>query len=401
VYRSSRVLGTKLDAYYDLWQDLNSRINEVFSSIKTVILSGSQEREWDHFKKQSQKAYDTAYWRSRRENWYLFWQEFLVQCSRVMVFGLGCYRVFEHQLTPGDVVMFVAYISEIYGPVETLSGLGITIQERAASFGRALRLLKEPGTQKKGELLHDGPGRLEFNDVHFGYTQEREVLQGVSLILRPGAITGLVGPSGAGKTTLADLVLHLYEPKSGIISIDGQNLAGIDVSSLRSAIAVVAADGAVFGDTLLDNIRYKRPHATLAEVQEAARMAGLDKTIQRLPHGLKTEIGERGMGLSVGERQRLQIARALVSRPRLLILDEATANLDFATEREVKEAIETMRGRLTSLVIAHRYSMVRNADFVYVLDNGVIAESGTPAALLMTGGWFSRLAGNAREKESA
>jgi ABC-type multidrug transport system fused ATPase/permease subunit len=225
----------------------------------------------------------------------------------------------------------------------------------------------------------------------------RDVLRQLNLTLEPGKTTVLAGPSGAGKTTTADLLLKLYEPWSGDIFIDGYKLSGAGPESIRRAIGLVAADGVVFRGTLADNIRYKRPHASDAKVLEAALAAGLSRTLERLPQGLATEVGEDGVGLSAGERQRLQIARILVDEPRLLVLDEATANLDYATELEVKNALTLLSPRPTMLVIAHRYTMMKESDYVYVIKDGQVIEQGTPAELLTTGGWFAQLAAQSGE----
>jgi ABC-type multidrug transport system fused ATPase/permease subunit len=251
---------------------------------------------------------------------------------------------------------------------------------------------------KTGKALVIREGKIEFDKVRFGYTPEREVLKGISFTLSPGQVTALIGTSGAGKTTTVDLLMRLYEPTAGRILIDGQDIRELDAASVRGQIGMVSTDGAVFRGTLADNIRYKRPDATEEEVYQAAMAAGMQATLQRLPQGLQTLVGESGIGLSVGERQRIQIARMLVARPRILVLDEATANLDFATEAEVKRTLEEIRRNSTVLIIAHRFSMVRDADRVIVLSEGEVMEEGSPAELLEKGGWFADFAGSAEEE---
>jgi ABC-type multidrug transport system fused ATPase/permease subunit len=299
--------------------------------------------------------------------------------------------VLDSRLTPGDVVMFVAYLDRIYDPIDSLSSIAVNLQQHMASLNRAVRLLHTHPVEPSGAELLAGPGAVEFRRVAFSYGP-REVLRGISFTAEAGKVTAIIGPSGAGKTTAADLLLKLWEPDSGEIRIDGQCLSQLDPSSVRRAIGMVAADGAIFRGTLAENIRYKRPVATDEQVHDAAIAAGLAGLLGRLPQGLATEIGERGVGLSVGERQRLQIARILVDQPRILVLDEATANLDYATELEVKKALSGLAYQPTTLVIAHRYSMVKDADHVIVMDGGRIVEQGTPAQLVAAHGWFAQLA---------
>jgi ABC-type multidrug transport system fused ATPase/permease subunit len=389
---AARRLESGMAEYYVMWENISVRLQDALAAIKTVKLSGAEPREASGLRAASETAYNDYLVRNRLANSYLFLQSAISHFSKALVLGYGGWMVMDQRLTPGDVVMFVAYLDRLYDPIDSLSSIAVNLQQHLASLNRAIRLLRTGPEEAGGAALLPGAGKVEFRDVRFAYVREREVLRGVSFTLEAGKMTALVGPSGAGKSTTADLLLKLWEPKSGEIRIDGQTLSQVAPSSVRRAIGMVAADGAVFRGSLADNIRYKCPDATDREVSEAALAAGLGNTLERLPAGLNAEVGEGGLRLSVGERQRLQIARILADQPRILVLDEATANLDFATEDEVKLALSRLRDRTTMLVIAHRYSMVKNADYVVVMDEGRIVEQGAPHQLIAAGGWFAKLA---------
>jgi ABC-type multidrug transport system fused ATPase/permease subunit len=396
VRRSTIRLESGLAGYYEMWEGISARIQDALGAIKTVKLSGAEARETERLQRESGAAYQKYIDRNRLANSYLFWQTAVNYVSQSVLLGYGGYLVLKGELTPGDVVMFVAYLDRLFTPVESLSGVIVSLQEHLASFKRALRLQQAGTPERSGVPLTATRGEIELRNLTFGYAPGRPVLHDVSLRIPAGSVTALVGPSGAGKTTICDLLLKLYEPQSGSIAIDGQDLVDVDPASIRRQIGLVAADGAIFRGTLADNIRYKRPEASDAEVLAAAHSAGLAQALARLPEGLDTEIGERGLGLSVGERQRLQIARVLVSEPLVLVLDEATANLDYATENDIRGALFNLPQRPTTLVIAHRYSMVREAEHVIVLDGGRVAAQGSIAEVSAASPWFARFAAGAQ-----
>ncbi|MSV32325.1 MAG: ABC transporter ATP-binding protein [Bryobacterales bacterium] len=383
---------TGLEPYYELWENISARITGAIANVKTVKLSGAEAREEQRLDRESAYAYDVYVKRIRTAQSYYIWQSLLSNLSKSMVLGYGGWLVLLHRLTPGDVVMFAAYLDRLFAPVDSLNNIAVSLQQHLISLNRAIRLRDEGPVEEPGPDLAPGPGKVEFRNVSFSYIPGREVLKGLNITLEAGKTTALAGPSGAGKTTTADLLLKLFEPTGGDITIDGHSIAEAGPAAVRRAIGVVATDGAVFRGTLAENIRYKRPDATIEEVKAAAMAAGLARLLERLPEGLETEIGENGVGLSVGERQRLQIARVLADKPRLLVLDEATANLDYATELEFKQSLLNLNPRPTTLIIAHRYTMIKEADYVYILNDGQVVEEGTPAELLAANGWFTQLA---------
>ena len=401
-WRMMRKLETRLDAYFGLWDEVTSHIQQAIAGIKTVLAHGAGEREAAAVGSTTRRAFSAYLERSRIENRYVFAQAMVINVSKAAALLLGGLKALEHQLTPGDVVLFLTYLDKVYDPIEGLTAIYTSLQEHLISIRRAEKLLdtpEAPGASRPAFV--PGPGAIEFRDVVFGYRKDRRVLDGVSFRIAAGEHVALVGPSGAGKTTIADLLAGLYAPQSGAIVVDGQSLADVAPQSLRAHIRTVATDGALFRATVAENVRYGRPEAGDAEVAEAAELAGLGRLLERLPGGLEAEIGERGVELSAGERQRVLLARAFVARPAVLVLDEATANLDFRTEASVKDAIRVLSKGRTTLVIAHRKSMVSGVDRVLVLRKGRIEQDGTPAALAAEPGWFHDLLAASDDEPSA
>jgi ATP-binding cassette, subfamily B, heavy metal transporter len=244
-------------------------------------------------------------------------------------------------------------------------------------------------------------GAIRFDDVHFAYEAERPILKGLSFEVPAGKRVAIVGPSGAGKSTISRLLFRLYDVSDGSIQIDGQDIRSVTQASLRAAIGMVPQDTVLFNDTIRYNIRYGRWDASDAEVVEAARLAQIDPLIRLAPKGYETQVGERGLKLSGGEKQRVAIARTVLKAPPILLLDEATSALDSHTEHEIQEALDRVSRNRTSLVIAHRLSTIVSADEIIVLDQGRIAERGTHVALLARGGLYAGMWNRQREAEAA
>ena len=398
---SWRLAGTierDAERYYGLWDEVASRVQQAIAGIKTVRAHAAESYEVSRVQEAAHEAYSTYRHRTRIENRYSYLQDCVISVSKACVLAVGGLKAIEHQLTPGDVVMFLAYLDRLFAPIEGLTGLYTTLQHHVVGVRRAHRLLEEPcpdravdeprgGDDVLAPLCVNG-GNVRFENVCFAYNGSRPVLERVSFELKAGQRIALVGPSGAGKTTVADLLVALYRPQGGEIFIDGQRLSGLSPPSIRAVVRTVATDGTIFRMSIRNNIRYGHADASEDAVCEAARLAGLEPVIERLSDGLDTIVGEQGVELSLGERQRILLARAFVARPSILILDEATANLDFRTEASIKRALEVISRDRTTLIVAHRRSMLTSVDRVLVLRDGRIEQDGTPADLLNQAGYF-------------
>ena len=297
-------------------------------------------------------------------------------------------------LQVGTIVAFIAYLARLYGPAAALIAVQIQIVSALAVFERIFNYLDmtpEAPQRPDAMALHDVRGEVVFENVRFQYVPERWALDGVSFRAQPGQLVAFVGPSGAGKTTIMQLVPRFYDPQEGRISLDGHDLRDLTLGSLRASIGIVAQETFLFHTTIAENLRYANVQATHAQLEAACKAANIYDFIVGLPDGFETVVGERGLKLSGGERQRVAIARVLLKDPRVLILDEATSSLDSTSEMLIQAALEPlMRGR-TSHVIAHRLSTVMRADVIHVVDAGRIVESGTHADLLARGGLYRSL----------
>ena len=326
--------------------------------------------------------------------WFIAAITAMVIIGPAVVWLFGGWLAVAGGLTIGTIVAFVAYLGRLYGPASTLAGVQVQVVSAFAVFERIFEYLDmEPEGAEKPDaaVLADVRGEIAFENVRFNYIPERAALDGVTFRVAPGQMAAFVGPSGAGKTTITQLVPRFYDPQSGAVRVDGHDVRDVTLASLRENIGIVTQETYLFHDTIESNLRYARPDATEAEVIAAARAANIHEFIASLPDGYGTIVGERGHKLSGGERQRLAIARVLLKNPRVLILDEATSALDSANEAAIQAALVPLLEGRTSLVIAHRLSTILDADVIFVVETGRIVEQGTHADLLARNGAYSRL----------
>jgi ATP-binding cassette subfamily B protein len=314
-------------------------------------------------------------------------------CGTAAIMWLGAHSVLAGRLTVGDILVFLAYLAALYGPLETLMYAPSATQGAAGSARRVLEILdtrREVEDRPHARPLTRVAGHVRIEHVTFGYEPHRPVLHDVSLEVRPGDTVAIIGPTGAGKSTIAGLVPRFYDPWSGRVTLDGVDLRDLELKSLRSQVAVVLQESFLFPMTIAENIAYGRPRVSRREIEEAARAANADAFINRLPQGYDTVIGDRGATLSGGERQRIAVARAIVKDAPVLILDEPTSAIDSITEASLLEALERLMCGRTTIIIAHRMSTIANADRVVALVDGAIEEIGSPADLLGGRGLYAR-----------
>ncbi len=394
--RYRRKLETSIAGVRDRSADIGTFLIEALQGMRLVVSHNAQEREAARFRERNDGFVD-ALMRMRRLT-YLSGgvPGLLLAAGSGLVFLVGGWRVIDGTITMGTLVAFVAYQMRLLGPVQGLMGLYASVATARVSLRRVHEILDTPPEVTEAEHaipLPSARGEIDLEGVTFTFGRGAPVLDGVHLTVAAGQRVAIVGASGGGKSTIADLLVRQLDPSGGRILLDGHDLRDLKLADLRRQVVVVDQDPFIFNTTVAENIRYARPDASAADVIAAARSAGLGELLDRLPQGIDTPVGERGRALSAGERQRVAIARAFLADPAVLVLDEATGAVDPAMEAQVMAGYEAvMRGR-TTIVISHRLEPARRADRVVVLEKGQIVEEGPADTLVARGGAFAGLFG--------
>ncbi|MCX7795125.1 MAG: ABC transporter ATP-binding protein/permease [bacterium] len=374
--------------------DMNINLEESISGVRVIQAYNREEYNLERFKDYNEKHYNACLNTIRYIA--ILWpgvEVFWVLASIVVV-GLGGYWLIKDTITVGIITAFISYIGNFFGPIRSLSQFLQIIQRASAGAEKVFSILDtevDIKDQPNATELPPVEGRVEFRDVYFSYDGSEIVLKGINLTVEPGQTVAIVGHTGAGKTSLVNLLCRFYEPTSGSILIDGYDIKSVTLKSLRRQIGVVLQEPFLFSGTIRDNMKYGKETAQDDEIWRALDIIGAGEFVRRLPNKLDTTIGERGISLSMGQRQLLSFARVILADPRIIVLDEATSNIDTETEQQIQSALRTLLKGRTAFIIAHRLSTIREADLIVVIENGKIVERGTHSELLALGGIYYRM----------
>ncbi|WP_414527369.1 ABC transporter ATP-binding protein [Nodularia chucula] len=374
--------------------EMNNHLQESLSNIKLIKSCANEKYEIDRFSDRNLQNMQANLAAVQLSSGFAPVIDFMNNLGNITVLAYGSWEVMKGRMTVGDLTAFLAYLNQINQPTKRFSKVMHVIQKGATALERVFETLDtQPEVQEKPDAiaLPEMQGHIQWEAVEFGYASSQPVIHNFTLDMQPGMTVALVGASGAGKTTLANLAARFYDPQQGRILIDGYDIRDVSLNSLRSQMGIVSQETLLLHGTVRENIAYGKPGVDVEEIISAAKIAHADEFIIELPQGYDTVIGERGVKLSGGQRQRIAIARALIKNPQFLILDEATSALDTESEYLIKEALQELLKNRTCLVIAHRLSTIQNADLIVVLEKGQIIETGTHNQLLAHSGRYAHL----------